>query len=58
VPSHVLELIRLVCAVATTGTCCIGFRPSEIAAAVAAAVVIEGNVAGIENACAHVDKVH
>jgi len=30
-----------------------------MAAAVAAAVVIgEVNVAGIENACAHVDKVH
>ncbi|CAL5005704.1 unnamed protein product [Urochloa decumbens] len=35
------------------GTACIGFRPSEVAAAVAATVVGE---AGIENACAHVDK--
>jgi len=41
------------------GTGCIGFRPSEIAAAVAAAVVGEaGVVAGIETAGAHVDKVH
>ncbi|OEL24018.1 Cyclin-D4-2 [Dichanthelium oligosanthes] len=39
------------------GTGCIGFRPSEIAAAVAAAMVGEaGVVTGIENACAHVDK--
>ncbi|XP_039854435.1 cyclin-D4-2-like isoform X2 [Panicum virgatum] len=38
------------------GTGCIGFRPSEIAAAVAAAVVGEASVAGIETACAHVDK--
>ncbi|NP_001152238.1 cyclin delta-2 [Zea mays] len=41
---------------AARGTSCIGFRPSEIAAAVAAAVVGEVDVAGIENACAHVDK--
>ncbi|CAO2191812.1 unnamed protein product [Urochloa humidicola] len=40
------------------GTACIGFRPSEVAAAVAATVVGgAGGVAGIENACAHVDKV-
>ncbi|CAO2162989.1 unnamed protein product [Urochloa humidicola] len=36
------------------GTACIGFSPSEVAAAVAATVV--GEVVGIENACAHVDK--
>ncbi|CAD6245534.1 unnamed protein product [Miscanthus lutarioriparius] len=42
---------------AARGTCCIGFRPSEIAAAVAASVVVgEVNVSGIENACTHVDK--
>jgi cyclin D1/2/4, plant len=40
------------------GTGCIGFRPSEIAAAVAATVVGEAAVSGIEAACAHVDKVH
>ncbi|CAO2207042.1 unnamed protein product [Urochloa humidicola] len=39
------------------GTACIGFRPSEVAAAVAATVVGEaGGVSGIENTCAHVDK--
>uniref|UniRef100_A0A0A9DET8 Cyclin C-terminal domain-containing protein n=1 Tax=Arundo donax TaxID=35708 RepID=A0A0A9DET8_ARUDO len=38
------------------GTGCIGFRPSEIAAAVAAAVVGEVDATGIENACTHVDK--
>ncbi|KAJ1268891.1 hypothetical protein BS78_07G167700 [Paspalum vaginatum] len=38
------------------GTGCIGFKPSEIAAAIAAAVVGEVDAAGIENACAHVDK--
>nr|CAB3483274.1 unnamed protein product [Digitaria exilis] len=38
------------------GTGCIGFRPSEIAAAVAAIVVGEAAVEGIENACAHVNK--
>ncbi|XP_062191008.1 cyclin-D4-2-like [Phragmites australis] len=38
------------------GTGCIGFRPSEIAAAVAAAVVGQVYAAGIENACNHVDK--
>ncbi|XP_062194873.1 cyclin-D4-2-like [Phragmites australis] len=38
------------------GTGCIEFRPSEIAAAAADAVVGEADVADIEKACSHVDK--
>jgi cyclin D1/2/4 len=40
------------------GTVCLGFRPSEIAAAVAAAVVGDVNDADLAKACTHVDKVH
>lgn len=39
------------------GTGCLGFRPSEIAAAVATAVVGDVDVVGIAKACTHVDKV-
>ncbi|KAK1607433.1 hypothetical protein QYE76_031106 [Lolium multiflorum] len=38
------------------GTVCLGFRPSEIAAAVAAAVVGDVNDADLAKACTHVDK--
>ncbi|KAM0905160.1 hypothetical protein ACQ4PT_017537 [Festuca glaucescens] len=38
------------------GTACLGFRPSEIAAAVAAAVVGDVDDADLAKACTHVDK--
>ncbi|TKW10810.1 hypothetical protein SEVIR_6G191900v4 [Setaria viridis] len=53
--SWLLQSAELILCVAR-GIGCIGFRPSEVAAAVAAAVVEAAGVAGIENACAHVDK--
>jgi cyclin D1/2/4 len=40
------------------GTVCLGFRPSEIAAAVAAAVVGDVEEADLAKACSHIDKVH
>jgi cyclin D1/2/4 len=36
----------------------LGFRPSEIAAAVAAAVVRDVEEADLAKACSHIDKVH
>lgn len=41
---------------AAKGTGCLGFRPSEIAAAVAAAIVGAVDGAAIAKACTHVDK--
>jgi hypothetical protein len=38
------------------GTCCLGFRPSEVAAAVAAAVAGEEHAVDIDKACTH--RVH
>ncbi|PUZ51904.1 hypothetical protein GQ55_6G228700 [Panicum hallii var. hallii] len=54
--SWFFQSAELILCVARAGTGCIGFRSSEIAAAVAATVVGEAAVSGIEAACAHVDK--
>ncbi|ONM22380.1 cyclin-D4-1 isoform X2 [Zea mays] len=51
----VLRSAELILRVAR-GTCCLGFRPSEVAAAVAAAVAGEEHAVDIDKACTH--RVH
>ncbi|PWZ04781.1 Cyclin-D4-1 [Zea mays] len=48
-PSLDLQLILRV----ARGTCCLGFRPSEIAAAIAAAVAGEEHAVDIDKSCTH-----